>query len=555
MATLADSFLQDLEDLDDDEDVLDSESNSSGAPTSKSFGDVSESNRNGGCFGNLENDEFDEPIVDAIELYEHSKSVTVAIVSKLSTQSDFCETMAEIRRHTEREPELTTDIAEGSRSSLSKGGCLSSSEYDLIEKCNQLVSKLDIEILNIHSFIRDVYSKRFPELESIVFSPLEYIAVVQRIKNETDLTVIELTDILPNTVTMAVTVAASMTTGQPLPLSDLDKVLKASEEAMHLAECRKDVLNFLETRMGVLAPNVSAIIGSALAARLITHAGGIVSLARMPAQNIMLIGSSAASLRAAGISSGVNMTTNSTSATRSIIYGCDLIQSTPLAVRNRALKLVSGKLGLAARVDSFREASNGSVGRALRDKIMEALVKAQEPPPAPLKKSLPVPDDAPKSRRGGKRHRRAKEKYGLSEFQKQANRLAFGPEAEEEIGQEFEGAGFGLVNKGYGKLRLQAKQQKVQVKRQRRQQRQVAGISTAGGGATVTSAGRSSGATGGMSSSLAFTPIQGIELWNPEAFAKSVPTQQSNDYFASAVTFSKTGSAVKPVAKEEVSLT
>eukprot|EP00971_Amphidinium_carterae_P102389 2027123-Amphidinium_carterae.1 len=40
-----------------------------------------------------------------------------------------------------------------------------------------------------------------------------------------------------------------------------------------------------------LAPNLSALLGAALAAKLITAAGGLLNLARMPAQNIMLIGS------------------------------------------------------------------------------------------------------------------------------------------------------------------------------------------------------------------------------------------------------------------------
>ena len=31
----------------------------------------------------------------------------------------------------------------------------------------------------IHKFVRDMYSKRFPELESLVHTPLEYIKTVQ----------------------------------------------------------------------------------------------------------------------------------------------------------------------------------------------------------------------------------------------------------------------------------------------------------------------------------------------------------------------------------------
>ena len=31
----------------------------------------------------------------------------------------------------------------------------------------------------IHKFVRDLYSKRFPELESLVHTPLEYVRTVQ----------------------------------------------------------------------------------------------------------------------------------------------------------------------------------------------------------------------------------------------------------------------------------------------------------------------------------------------------------------------------------------
>lgn len=155
----------------------------------------------------------------------HSKSEAVSSISNLSSQSDFVTTIEEVRQLTNQEPQLK----------IIKGGdhddteLQQDTEYQLVEKSNQLVTKLDVEILNIYGFIRDIYGKKFPELESIVFSPLEYIAAVQLIRNETDLTQIDLSNILPNTVTMAVTVASSMTTGQPLPPEELDKVLEAGK--------------------------------------------------------------------------------------------------------------------------------------------------------------------------------------------------------------------------------------------------------------------------------------------------------------------------------------
>merc|ERR1712137_175987 len=119
----------------------------------------------------------------------------------------------------------------------------------------------------------------------------------------------------------------------------------------------------------------------------------------------------------------------------------DLILSTPMEFRNRAVKLVAGKCGLAARVDSFHESPLGQVGTQLREKILQSLAKAQEPPPAKQKKTLPPPEDRPRAKRGDKRHRRIKEKYGQTEFRKLVNRVKFGMEAEENIYSEEWGLG------------------------------------------------------------------------------------------------------------------
>lgn len=149
--------------------------------------------------------------------------------TNLSAQPDVIATMAEVRQLTNVEPQLLRPMK--TKDGNQEISLQEDSEYQLIEKSNQLVTKLDVEILNIYSFIRDLYSQKFPELESIVFSPLEYIASVQLIKNDTDLTMIDLSNVLPSTVTMAVTVASSMTTGQPLSDEKLAKILDAGKIA------------------------------------------------------------------------------------------------------------------------------------------------------------------------------------------------------------------------------------------------------------------------------------------------------------------------------------
>jgi len=240
-----------------------------------------------------------------------------------------------------------------------------------------------------------------------------------------------------------------------------------------------------------------------------------LNLARMPAQNIMLVWSQKKALL--GMSS-------SSYHTQGIVMISDLILSTPMEFRNRAVKLVAGKCGLAARVDSFHESPLGQVGTQLREKILQSLAKAQEPPPAKQKKTLPPPEDRPRAKRGGKRHRRIKEKYGQTEFKKLINRVKFGVDAEENIYTEEWGLGIpffeGKPVSAHKSAKVsKEKQLQQQIKAQKRQRTAAA------------AANRDSG----LSSSLAFTPVQGIELANPNAQRKA--PEVGEKYFSTSASF------------------
>ncbi len=70
----------------------------------------------------------------------------------------------------------------------------------------------------------------------------------------------------------------------------------------------------------------------------------------------------------------------------------------------------------------------GSLGEKIRDEMQKRFSKIQEPPPAKKVKPLPVPDEKPRKKRGGKRFRNLKEKLALTDIRKFKNRINFGPE-------------------------------------------------------------------------------------------------------------------------------
>lgn len=275
-------------------------------------------------------------------------------------------------------------------------------EYQLIVECNTLSVDIENEIVIIHNFIRDKYRLKFPELESLVHHPIDYARVVKKIGNEMDLTLVDLEGLLPSAIIMVVSVTASTTTGKPLPEEVLSKTIEACDRALALDSAKKKVLDFVESRMGYIAPNLSAIVGSAVAAKLMGTAGGLAALAKMPACNVQLLGAKRKNL--AGFSTA-------TSQFRvGYLEQTEVFQTTPPPLRMRACRLLAAKSTLAARVDSIRGDPSAKAGRAFKDEIHKKIEEWQEPPPAKQPKPLPVPDSEPKKKRGGRRLRKMKER-------------------------------------------------------------------------------------------------------------------------------------------------
>ncbi|CAI8023059.1 U4/U6 small nuclear ribonucleoprotein Prp31 [Geodia barretti] len=67
---------------------------------------------------------------------------------------------------------------------------------------------------------------------------------------------------------MVVSVTASTTQGQRIEQEELDCVMEACDMALILNEKKLKILGYVESRMSFIAPNVSAIVGSTVATKL-----------------------------------------------------------------------------------------------------------------------------------------------------------------------------------------------------------------------------------------------------------------------------------------------
>ena len=417
----------------------------------------------------------------------------------------------------------------------STSGANSDDEYDVIVASNELLVRIDAEISAVYRFVRDRYAAKFPELESLVTHAMDYVRVVKAIGNHVDLTQVDLTDLLPANTIMVVSMASTTSRGAPLSADALARALEACDVALELDEAKNRILAFVESRMSAVAPNLSALVDTGVAAKMMAAAGGLEPLSKLPANVIGRLGSKKRTL--AGLSGATGQ-----AAAAGFLHQCSLMQKTPPDLRVRAARVISGRCALAARCDAYKQDTSGSVGRNFHDEIAAKIAKWQEPPPGKRVKALPAPDLKRKSRRAGKRIRRLKETMAVSDMRKAQNRIEFG-KAGETYGNEEVELGMLGSSANSGQMRIQANERAGKLSTKTRVPK--------GGAKNAAAAANNHNPLSGFAS-IAFTPVQGLELENPHAAAERAARTETTGYFDSTASF-KAPLPVKKKPKTETS--
>jgi U4/U6 small nuclear ribonucleoprotein PRP31 len=233
--------------------------------------------------------------------------------------------------------------------------------------------------------------------------------------------------------------------------------MAACDQALELDDTRQQILHYIETRMNILAPNLTYVVGSNVAALMMSAAGGLQELSRMPSCNIQMIGAKRKVVN--------GMSTAALGTRGGVINQSPVVLNCPPDYRQKAVKLVAAKCTLAARVDASNECASGDVGVRFKKQVEDALAKSMEAPPQKKAKALPCPDEKHKKKRGGKRARAIKEKFAQSEMLKLANRVQFGVQEAEVFGGTDETIGLGSLGKiaamHSGRLRVAKKEVKL----------------------------------------------------------------------------------------------
>ncbi|WVZ67000.1 hypothetical protein U9M48_016147, partial [Paspalum notatum var. saurae] len=262
--------------------------------------------------------------------------------------------------------ELMSGLAEQDLGPMSLGLSHSLSRYKLkfspekvdtmIIQAIGLLDDLDKELNTYAMRVREWYGWHFPELTKIIADNIQYAKAVKLMGNRANAA-----NVLPEDVETDLKEAAVISMGTEVSEIDLSNISELCDQVLALSEYRAQLYDYLKSRMNTIAPNLSALVGELVGARLIAHGGSLLNLAKQPGSTIQILGAEKALFRA--------LKTKHSTPKYGLIYHASLIGQAAPKNKGKISRSLAAKTALAIRYDALGDSEDNSIGLESRIKL------------------------------------------------------------------------------------------------------------------------------------------------------------------------------------------
>ncbi len=211
-------------------------------------------------------------------------------------------------------------------------------DLHIIQSINAL-DELDKIINTVGARMREWYGLHFPELDNLVSSLGVYAEIVSRAGLRENIVVEILQTIgLQDKKVEVILDAAKRSKGGDMTPENLAIVKRLADEVIAQSDLRRVLADHIEAAMETVAPNVKELLTAAVGARIISKAGSLARLARLPASTIQILGAEKALFRA--------LKTGARPPKHGLLFQHPLIHSAPKWQRGKIARAVASKVAI-----------------------------------------------------------------------------------------------------------------------------------------------------------------------------------------------------------------
>lgn len=224
----------------------------------------------------------------------------------------------------------------------------------MIVQAVSLLDDLDKELNNYTMRCREWYGWHFPELGKLISDNVVFAKTVKIIGTREHTATSDLSDILPEEVEEKVKEAAEISMGTEISDDDILNIINLCDQIIDMTNYRTQLYEYLKNRMMAIAPNLTVLVGELVGARLISHAGSLINLAKHPASTVQILGAEKALFRA--------LKTKKDTPKYGLIYHSQLVGQSSTKNKGKMSRMLAAKASLATRVDALAEDASINLG-------------------------------------------------------------------------------------------------------------------------------------------------------------------------------------------------
>lgn len=251
--------------------------------------------------------------------------------------------------------------------------------------------------------LREWYGLHFPELENLVDGITGYCKIVLVGRREHLNTEAFIDAGFSESKADMLNLVAKTSRGGNISDGNLGRIQTMAGQVLELYETRKDLEEHVEEQMEQAAPNLSAIMGTGVGARLMARAGSLQRLATMAASTIQVLGAEKALFR--------SIKTGSQPPKHGLIFQHSMVHKAPRWQRGKIARAVASKAAIAARMDMHEPVLNETLLEKLNVRVDEIGEKYQSPPEKPYTPQRGEKPEKPYTPRRGGKQKKSKTKH------------------------------------------------------------------------------------------------------------------------------------------------
>ena len=245
-----------------------------------------------------------------------------------------------------------------------------SPDLHVIQSINTL-DDTDKIINGISSRLREWYGLHFPELDNIIDSVNGYAQIVLAGKRENMSDDVFVNAGFPDSKIQMLSVVKEKSRGGDITEENLLMVQALAKNILELFDMRKNLESQINAQMEEIAPNITAVLGTTVGARILAKAGSLIKLSTMPASTIQVLGAEKALFRA--------LKTGSNPPKHGLLFQHAVVHAAPRWQRGKIARAIAAKAAIAARVDVHGAGLNKTLLEKLNIRVKEIEEKYEKP--------------------------------------------------------------------------------------------------------------------------------------------------------------------------------